>query len=177
MVGTSEEGTRIVTQAEAPGDTATTGSTTDVRPPNRVVTWAIRAGMLVLAFASLWLAEIEDQRFRETAASALRFDLRQWSSTITPLILSGLFFALAARYPFPRSRFAWGRLVLAGIAILPALHLGFVMWAPQFTVHWPTIAITPRWLDDGSIPSACAVLAGVAIGCGFGARRASADED
>ena len=144
--------------------------------PGRVVVWSVRTLLAVLAFASLWLARFEDHRFRETAASAFRFDVRQWSATITPLVIAGALFAAAARFPFPRPRYAWGRLVLAGVAILPALHLGFVMWAPQFAVHWPTILTIPRWYQDGSIPAACAVLAGVAIGCGFGARRAHPDE-
>jgi hypothetical protein len=138
--------------------------------------WAVRAAFVVLAFGALWLSGIEDERFRRTTAAAFRFDLRQWSATVTPLILAGASFAVAARYPFPRPRFAWGRLILAAIAIVPVVHLGFLMWAPQFTVHWPTILITPRWFEDGSIPTACAVLAGVAIGCGFGARRAAVDE-
>jgi len=139
--------------------------------------WALRLILTVAAFGALWLAQIEDERFRETVASAFRFDVRRWSASITPLVLAGALFAVAARFPFPRPRYAWGRLVLAGLAILPALHLGFVMWAPQFTVHWPSLLITPRWYQDGSIPAAGAVLAGVAIGCGFGARRALPDED
>ena len=142
-----------------------------------VMAWVVRAVLVLAAFGALWLAQVEDQRFRETAASALRFDLRQWSATITPLILAGLFFAIAARYPFPRPRYAWGRLMLAAVAILPALHLGFIMWSPQFDVHWPAIVITPRWFENGAVPSAGAVLAGVAIGCGFGARRGLPDED
>lgn len=124
-----------------------------------------------LAFVSLWLSQIADQRFRDTVATAARFDLRQWSATVTPLILAGALFTVAARYPFPRPRYAWGRLVLAGVAVLPVLHLGFILWSPQFTVDWPSAVITPRWFDGGSVPAACAVLAGVAIGCGFGARR------
>lgn len=131
----------------------------------------VRVTLVALAFVSLWLSQIADQRFRETVAAAARFDLRQWSATVTPLILSGALFTVAVRYPFPRPRFAWGRLVPAGIAVLPALHLGFILWAPQFTVDWPTAVITPRWFDGGSVPAACAVLAGVAIGGGFGARR------
>ena len=141
-----------------------------------VMAWVVRAVLLLAAFGALWLAGVEDERFRQTAASAFRFDVRQWSATITPLVIAGALFATAARFPFPRPRYAWGRLVLAGVAILPALHLGFVMWAPQFAVHWPAILTTPRWYQDGSIPAACAVLAGVAIGCGFGARRAHPDE-
>ncbi len=131
----------------------------------------VRLAFVALAFLSLWLSQIADQRFRETVAAAARFDLRQWSATITPLILAGAFFTVAARYPFPRPRYAWGRLVLAGVAVLPAVHLGLILWAPQFTVDWPTSVITPRWFDGGSVPAVCAVLAGVAIGCGFGARR------
>lgn len=138
--------------------------------------WAIRLGLVAFGFAALWLSQIADQRFRETAASALRFDLRQWSATITPLVLAGALVTLAARYPFPRLRYAWGRLLLALIVLLPTLHLGFVMWAPQFTVDWPRLLITPRWFDDGAIPSAGAILAGVAIGCGFGARRGVTDD-
>jgi hypothetical protein len=131
----------------------------------------VRLVLVLLAFLSLWLSQIADQRFRETVAAAARFDLRQWSATITPLILAGAFFTVAARYPFPRPRYAWSRLVLAAVAVLPTLHLGLVMWAPQFMMRWPTAVITPRWFDGGSIPAVCAVLAGVAIGCGFGARR------
>jgi hypothetical protein len=67
--------------------------------------------------------------------------------------------------------------VLAAVAILPALHLGFIMWSPQFNVHWPLFVVTPRWFENGAVPSAGAILAGVAIGCGFGARRAPAEED
>lgn len=131
----------------------------------------VRLALVASAFVSLWLSQIADQRFRETVAAAGRFDLRQWSATVTPLILAGALFTVAARYPFPRPRFAWGRLVLAGVAVLPALHLGFILWAPQFTVDWPAAAVTLRWFDGGSVPSACAVLAGAAIGSGFGARR------
>jgi hypothetical protein len=131
----------------------------------------VRLVFVALAFLSLWLSQIADQRFRGTVAAALRFDLRLWSATITPLILAGALFAVAARYPFPRPRYAWGRLVLAGAAALPAVHLGLIMWAPQFSVDWPTSVITLRWFDGGSVPAECAVLAGVAIGCGFGARR------
>ena len=133
--------------------------------------WMVRLAFVALAFLSLWLSQIADQRFRGTVAAAARFDLRQWSATVTPLILAGVFFAVAARYPFPRPRYAWGRLPLAVVAVFPALHVGFILWAPQFMVDWPTSVITPRWFDGGSVPSACAVLAGVAIGCGFGARR------
>jgi hypothetical protein len=142
-----------------------------VRRSASINEWMVRLALFALAFASLWLSQIADQRFRETVAGAARFDLRQWSATVTPLMLAGASLAVAARYPFPRPRFAWGRLVLAGIAVLPVIHLGFILWAPQFTVDWPAVVITPRWFDGGSVPAACAVLVGVAIGCGFGARR------
>lgn len=74
--------------------------------------------LIALAVVALWLSQIADARFRETVASAFRFDLREWSATITP-----------------------------------------------------------RWFDGGSVPSACAVLAGIAIGAGFGARRESFDAE
>ncbi len=51
--------------------------------------WLVRLALLALAFASLWLSQIADQRFRETVAAAARFDLRQWSATVTPLMLAG----------------------------------------------------------------------------------------
>ncbi len=133
--------------------------------------WFVRMGFVAVSFVSLWLSQIADQRFRETVATAARFDLRLWSATITPLILAGAFFTIAARFPFPRPRFAWGRLVLAVAAAIPAVHMGFVLWAPQFAVRWPTFLIIPRWFDGGSVPAVCAVLVGVAIGSGFGARR------
>ncbi len=133
--------------------------------------WLVRLLLIGLAFLALWGAQIADSRFRETIAAAFRFDLRQWSATITPLVIAGALFAVACRYPFPRTRYAWGRLILALVALVPAVHGGFIIWTPQFDVHWPTLLITPRWFDDGSVPAVCAVLAGVAIGSGFGARR------
>ncbi len=143
-----------------------------VRRTAGAAAWKVRVALLAISFVALWASQIADRRFRETAATALRFDVREWSATITPLILAGVLFTIAARYPFPRPRYAWGRIVLALVALLPALHLGFVMWSPQFTVHWPVWLITPRWFDDGTVPSVCAVLAGVAIASGFGARSA-----
>ena len=133
--------------------------------------WLVRLVLGTLAFAALWLSQIADRRFRETIAAAFRFDVRQWSATITPLVIAGALFAAACRYPFPRSRYAWGRLVLAAVALVPAIHQGFIIWAPQFNVRWPTLVSTLRWFDGGAVPTASAVLAGVAIGCGFGARR------
>jgi hypothetical protein len=132
--------------------------------------WAVRVALVAVAFASLLLAQIEDDRFRQTAAAAFRFDLREWSATITPLIIAGALFTIAARFPFPRPRYGWGRLVLAALALLPELHVALIIWSPQFKVHWPSFVITPRWFDNGSVPAVCAVLAGVAIGSGFGAR-------
>ncbi|MGZ4109514.1 MAG: hypothetical protein ACXVP7_07490 [Actinomycetota bacterium] len=139
--------------------------------------WAVRILLVVLAVVALWLSQIADARFRETVASAFRFDLREWSATVTPLILAGALFAIAARFPFLRPRYAWGRLALAAPVLALVLHSGFVVWAPQFTIRWPAFAITPRWFDGGSVPSACAVLAGIAIGAGFGARREAAEAE
>ena len=136
--------------------------------------WLVRLALVAAAFVALWAAQIADARFRETMAAAFRFDVRQWSATVTPLMIAGACFAAAGRFPFPRERFAWGRLVLAAVAFVPAMHQALYIWAPQFHVHWPAILITPRWFDDSSIPAVCAVLAGVAIGCGFGARRGTA---
>ena len=135
--------------------------------------WAARVVLVAGSFAALWLAQIEDDRFRETAATALRFDVRQWSATITPLIIAGALFTIATRFPFPRPLYAWGRLVLGAVALVPELHVAFIIWSPQFNVHWPSLVITPRWFDNGSVPTVCAVLAGVAIGAGFGARLES----
>jgi hypothetical protein len=132
--------------------------------------WAVRVFLVAVSFAALLLAQIEDDRFREIAATALRFDVRQWSATITPLVFAGAMFTIATRFPFPRPRYAWGRLALGAVALLPEVHQAFIMWSPQFNVHWPTFIITPRWFDNGSVPAVCAVLAGVAVGAGFGAR-------
>ena len=131
--------------------------------------WVIRASLTLLAFGSLWLSQIEDDRFSRAAVGAFRFDLRLWSATITPLILAGMFFTVAACYGSPRPRRGRGRLILGVVALIPALHLGFIMWAPQFSVHWPAWLVTPRWFDLGEVPHASAV-----IGCGVctaGSRR------
>ena len=135
------------------------------------VAWVVRSAFVAGAFLALWLSQIADERFRETIAAAFRFDARQWSATITPLVIAGALFTAACRYPFPRPRYAWGRLLLAAVALVPAIHHGFMIWAPQFDVRWPALLSTLRWFDGGSVPAACAVLSGVAIGSGFGARR------
>ena len=59
---------------------------------------------------------------------------------------------------------------MAGVLLIPAFHL--TLWMNGWT-H-PAWLFQPWWVEELSIAEFAATLAGVAIGCGFGARRGAA---
>jgi hypothetical protein len=133
--------------------------------------WVVRVALVALAIAGFWLAGLAQERFLRVAAAAVRFDLRLWTATITPVVLAGVCFTAAIRYPWPAGGFAWSRLFLAGLALVPAMHLSLLRWSPQLGWSDPAFLFAYRWFDDGVTPAVGAVLAGVAIASGFGAGR------
>jgi hypothetical protein len=133
--------------------------------------WFVR---LVLVFATLVLLRYGSQRLAETQIkSSANFAFYPWevSAALAVFLLAGVMFAMAARFPFPRPRFAWGRLVIALLILVPAIHLTLIMsgWIVRPSWWFPSWLIRYWWFDD--LAQTSAVLAGVAIGCGFGARR------
>ena len=130
--------------------------------------WGVRIVALVIAAALLWWSSRLERTLVGEAAVTARFALdwgRFWVIQ-AGYVLAGIAFAIAVRFPFTRARFAWGRLLIAGIVFLPVVEVWYlfgVTSGPQFLhrAHW--------WLD---VPLAVwPILAGVAIGAGFGARR------
>lgn len=133
-----------------------------------LVVWTVRIVVLAMAAALLWWSAQLEREFRTPADFGLDWGLYWLIQAV--YVLSGMAFAVAVRFPFPRSRFAWGRLLIAGIVILPVVHL----WFAFGVTSGPEFLYRGYWFDDISW-AVWSTLAGVAIGAGFGARRAAED--
>jgi hypothetical protein len=128
--------------------------------------------MVVAAYGLLWygMELLNDWALRRAASfEPLMWD---WTAALVILLLAGTVFTLAARFPFPRPRYAWGRLILAALILLPPLHTTLIDsgWITEPTGWFPTWLLRIWWFDGYGTVQVCVVLAGVAIGCGFGAR-------
>jgi hypothetical protein len=138
----------------------------DDRPFASFAVWAVRLVVLATAVALLWWSGQLEREFQAGNAAEFSIDWGLYWLIQAVYVVAGMAFAVAVRFPFPRARFAWGRLLIAGIVILPVVHLWFafaVTSGPQFLhrSYW--------WLEVTR--AAWSILAGVAIGAGFGARR------
>ena len=127
--------------------------------------WMVRIAGLAIAVALLWWSVELEREFQARRATEISIDWGQFWLIQSVYVVAGMAFAAAVRFPFPRSRFAWGRLLIAGIVFLPVVHLWYAFGAtsgPQFFRRG-------YWFDE--VTSAVwSILAGVAIGAGFGAR-------
>jgi hypothetical protein len=136
------------------------------RPFASFAVWTVRVMGLAIAVALLWWSTQLEREFQVGSAAAFQIDWDLYWLTQAVYVVVGMAFAVAIRFPFPRSRYAWGRILIAGIVILPVVHLWYlfaVTSGPQF-LH------RGYWFDN--VPGAVwSTLAGVAIGAGFGARR------
>ena len=130
--------------------------------------WGVRIVSLAIAIALLWWSTHLEREFQIGVAANFAFDWGRFWVIQAVYVLAGIAFAVAVRFPFTRGRFAWGRLVIAGIVFLPVVHVWYLFGfagGPEF-LH------RGRWWLD--VPLAVwPILAGVAIGAGFGARRSS----
>jgi hypothetical protein len=131
----------------------------------------VRVGLLVVAAAGLWLAGVASARFDDVAVRAQRFDLRLYLGSITPVVIAGACAIAAVRYPWRAAAFAWRWLWLVPFALVPAIHLALLRWAPQLGWSEPGWVYAYRWFDDAVTVAAGAAIAGAAIGCAFGAGR------
>jgi len=129
--------------------------------------WAVRIVGLAITVALLWwIVELQSESLNR---AGLTLDWGRYWLIQTVYVLTGISFTVAVRFPFPRQRFAWGRLAIAGIFLLPTVHLWYAL---QGMGDGPGLLNRFYWFD-GLV--AAPILAGVAIGSGFGARR-SAEE-
>lgn len=138
----------------------------DDRPFASVATWAVRLVLLATTVALLWWSVRLELEFQVQSASLFVIDWGRYWLIQAVYIVAGMAFTVAIRFPFPRSRFGWGRLLIAAVVILPVVQFWFtfgVTSGPQFLhrTYW--------WFDVSR--AVWSVLAGVAIGAGFGARR------
>ena len=134
----------------------------------------IRFALVFAAYSLLWygthlLSEWGLQRSQNF--EPLIWD---WLAALAILLLAGTVFTLAARFPFPRPRYAWGRLVLALLIVLPPLHTTLLLsgWITEPTWWFPDWMLRFWWFDSLAIAPVFVALADVAVGCGFGARLA-----
>ena len=140
----------------------------DDRPFGSLAVWAVRIVVLAIAAALLWWSGQLEREFGARRAAEFAIDWGLFWQIQAVYVVAGMAFAVGVRFPFARSRFAWGRLLIAGIIILPVVQFWYafaVTSGPQFLhrSHWFTDVTLAVW----------SILAGVAIGAGFGARRSA----
>jgi hypothetical protein len=130
--------------------------------------WAVRIVALAVTVALLrWTSQNLTTFYR---SPSFNYDFGFYWRIQAAFVVAGLAFAIATRFPFPRSRYAWSRLVIAGIVMLPAVHFWYLLDGQGD----PGTGFLSRiyWFD--SMPFyVWALLAGVAVGAGFGARRSA----
>ena len=141
-------------------------TTTRDATPAGVSAWLVR-GMLFLAalFLFRWAQGALIDYERESAG-LFRHEMSGFFGVVALFLLAGIAFGLASRYPFPEARFAWSRLAFSAVALVPAVHLWYV-------VSGTGEGLLARyfWFDDLAMVQIGAVLAGVSIASGVGARR------
>ena len=109
-----------------------------------IPTWIIRVVLVLATYALLWYAMrlLAEWDVRHRA----EFSLRPWDlwAALAVFLLAGVVFTVAARFPFPRPRFAWGRLVIAFLIVCrPRVH--FTLWANGWSL--PHRVFQPWWFD------------------------------
>lgn len=127
--------------------------------------WLVRGMLLVAALFLFRWAQSAFVDYRATS-DGFRYEPSGFAGTIALFVAAGLAFGLAIRYPFSEARFAWTRLVFAGVALVPALHVWLLLEGPG-----GGLLGRPYWFDGFAMVQTGAVLAGVAVASGVGARR------
>lgn len=84
--------------------------------------WAVRIALLAGAVALLWWSDRLQREVNLRDAAEFRSYWGGYWLVQTAQLVTGIAFAVAVRFPFSRSRFAWSRLVLGLILILPVVY-------------------------------------------------------
>lgn len=135
-------------------------------PPAGMSAWIVRAMLLVAALFLLWWAQEAFGAFERVSATRSRYDRGDLVSVVVLFAAAGLGFGLAIRFPFPEPRFAWGRLLFAAVALIPATHLWLLLAGSAGVLG------RAYWFDGFTMVQIGAVLAGVSVASGVGARPA-----
>jgi hypothetical protein len=138
----------------------------DDRRVASLTTWMVRIMGLGIAVALLWWSSRLEREFQGRNAAEFTIDWGVYWLIQAVYVVTGMAFAVAVRFPFPRSRFGWGRLLIAGIVILPVVQL----WFAFGVTSGPEFLDRGYWFHEISW-AVWSILAGVAIGAGFGARQ------
>ena len=139
--------------------------------------WLLLIVRTIIALLALWAIAFAADRydvFFVDFQMQFRMDTWLWLSWIGAAAGAGLLFGLAVCLPFARVRYAWSRLLLAAVALVPIAQFWWV-FIYQLQRHreaggW---LASVDWLMDPQSQFALAALAGVAIASGF---RAKASE-
>lgn len=135
--------------------------------PTGMSAWLVRAMLLVSALFLFWWAQGASADYRLVSRAFFRFDGGDLAGVVALFAMAGLAFGLAIRFPFPEPRFAWGRLAFAVVALVPAVHFWYVLSGTGQGVLGRLY-----WFDGLAMVQIGAVLAGVAVASGVGARPA-----
>jgi hypothetical protein len=142
-----------------------TMATSRVATTAGVSAWLVRGMLLVAALFLFWWAQGAFEDFRVVSMANFRYDGGHFARVVSLFVLAGLAFGLAIRFPFPEPRFAWGRLAFAIVALVPAVHVWFVLSGPG-----PGVLGVNFWFDGFATVQIGATLAGISIASGVGAR-------
>ena len=144
-----------------------------VRRTAGALVWIVRVVLVLVTYGLLRYGSQLLTEWQIKRVANFTFYPWEWSAALAIVLLAGAMFAMAARFPFPRPRFAWGRLLVALLILVPAIHttLIFSGWIESPTWWFPSWLFRFWWFDTLATAEASALLAGVAVGCGFGARR------
>jgi hypothetical protein len=128
----------------------------------------------IIALIALWAIAFAADRYDVFFVDfhrQLRMDAWLWLSWIGAAAGAGLLFGFAACLPFARVRYAWSRLLLAAVALVPIAQFWWV-FIYQLQRHGKAEGwlIRADWLMDPQSQFALAALAGVAIASGFRAK-------
>jgi hypothetical protein len=138
-----------------------------------VYIWLVRIACVAVAAGAIWYAlKMHADALAKAVSEFQGLDpvlAKHWS-IVGLLALAGFAFCVALRIPFPRPRIAWSRLVFFGVGLVPATHVWLVL--DRRLDDAPSWVHGPYWFDGWEAVHIGAVLAGVALAAGIGARRA-----
>ncbi len=105
--------------------------------------WIVRLVLVVATFVLLRYGSQLLTEWQNKRRANFTFYPWEWLAALAIVCLAGVVFAMASRFPFPRPRFAWGRLLIALLILVPALHttLIFSGWIDEADLVVPELVV------------------------------------